>query len=116
MIPAGGASLGFVGPAMGVAVAGTHPISELYSSGAIELGLQLMGAMLTQLSSGSKGYTVLSLASWVIALAMLVGFVPPEDQRPEEQTEITEGGDTASHRRSSRGGYEGLSEIDRGGV
>ena len=84
MIPAGGASLGFLGPAMGVAVAGTHPVSELYSSGAIELGIQVMGAVLTQLSSGSAGYTVLSVASWIIALIMIFGFAPPDDPDSDE--------------------------------
>eukprot|EP00618_Florenciella_parvula_P005726 CAMPEP_0119470794 /NCGR_PEP_ID=MMETSP1344-20130328/3542_1 /TAXON_ID=236787 /ORGANISM="Florenciella parvula, Strain CCMP2471" /LENGTH=108 /DNA_ID=CAMNT_0007503507 /DNA_START=132 /DNA_END=458 /DNA_ORIENTATION=- len=89
MIPAGGASLGFLGPAMGVAVAGTHPVSELYSSGTIELGIQVMGAVLTQLSSGSAGYTVLSVASWIIALIMLFGFRAPEDSDTDGELHST---------------------------
>jgi len=68
---AGGASLGFVG--LGCQSMADFPVSESYSTGAMEVLLQLSGAILTQLASGGSGFVLCFAATVAAAAVFLMG-------------------------------------------
>jgi len=77
MVLAGGGLLGFIGVALSVVVEACAPVEHVYSAGAVEWGLQILGAVIPLLAStlpGSSSFLLCATFSWTATIAFQVGF------------------------------------------
>jgi len=72
MLISGACSLGFLNVTLPVVCAAAHPVPETYSGGITQLSSFALGALLTQLSTGSQ-FKVCTLASLGAAILMTAG-------------------------------------------
>merc|ERR1719277_1653888 len=47
------------------------PISESYSTGCLEMGMQLAGAILTQMATGRFGFVLCAAVTWASAICFV---------------------------------------------
>ncbi|KAJ9454882.1 hypothetical protein DIPPA_02846 [Diplonema papillatum] len=72
MSMAGLASLGFIGPALSKACRAVPAVSHSWSGGAVEWCIQVWGAVLTQVSIGSVGFSACAALAWTATALLLV--------------------------------------------
>jgi len=82
---AGATSLGFIG--IGIEAAALYPVGGTYVCFFIELFVQLVGGVLTQLSSNKDGYATIAVAAWLAGLLLLIGYRRPQlPEAPQAST------------------------------
>ncbi|KAK3282860.1 hypothetical protein CYMTET_9421 [Cymbomonas tetramitiformis] len=73
----GAASLGFISLGLASAAETAHPVSETYSSGAVEWLLQGFGALLIQMSTANVGFILCAIMCWIVTIPLLFFYKTP---------------------------------------